>query len=363
MSKLLSGNHYTDAGRLGRVWHWWTGELKDMLPASVRRSLLTGQTLLLTVEKRQLVLYRETASGVEEVERIPMPETPAGHDSQHAADSGRDGILCLTDEHVFSRSLVLPMAAEENLREVLSFEMDRHTPFSADQVYYDYLVEERSKEKGTLNVKVFVVLKEKLDRLIGEVEQQGVYVTQVTSYRGDLGDRVQVNLLPKREGAVKRGGINRLNLLLLASAVLLVVGAAGLPIYYKHQAVKQLEPRLAEVTSEAKRAVAVKDELDRKITESKFLFEKKQLSVFLLEVIRELTVLLPDDTWLMHMEVENGEVHIRGESPAAATLIPIIESSQLFHNARFRSPVTQNRRTNAERFHLSAQIGNKGELL
>ena len=56
------------------------------------------------------------------------------------------------------------------------------------------------------------------------------------------------------------------------------------------------------------------------------------------------------------MELKGNEVQIRGQSMASAALIPIIESSMMLKNARFRSPVTLNRQTNSERFHLSADI-------
>jgi general secretion pathway protein L len=360
MSNSLFGNHSSNIGRLGQLWYWWTGELKNMLPSSVRRSIFTGQTMILTAEKRVLILCKETTSGLEEVEQAPLTEIPGAQINPKIAASTCDVVLCLSAEYVFSRTLALPLVAEENLREVLSFEMDRHTPFNVDQVYYDYLVRERDREKGKLSVTVYVVLRDKLDRLLDEIEQRGLHVTQVTSYQETPEDRPPVNLLPEREALQGRSGISVLNAVLLVTALVLMGAATGLPIWYKQQTVELLKPRLAEAQQEAKSAVTLKQSLDRKIAESRFLFEKKQASVFLLEIINELTVLLPDDTWLSHLELDGDEVRIRGESPAAASLIPLVESSSLFHNTRFRSPVTQNRRTNAERFHLSAQVKREG---
>jgi hypothetical protein len=60
-------------------------------------------------------------------------------------------ILLMPGDKVLTRPLTLPLAAEENLREVLAFEMDQHTPFMSDDVYYDYLVTSctRRRKKST----------------------------------------------------------------------------------------------------------------------------------------------------------------------------------------------------------------------
>ena len=84
--------------------------------------------------------------------------------------------------------------------------------------------------------------------------------------------------------------------------------------------------------------------------------EKKRKTILTLRIIDELTQIIPDDTWINQVDVADNEVHLYGESVSSASLLPIIESSKIFSNAQFRSPVTQNRQNDTERFHLSAQI-------
>ena len=87
--------------------------------------------------------------------------------------------------------------------------------------------------------------------------------------------------------------------------------------------------------------------------------DRKKSTRLVLELIDELTRLLPDDTWITRLEMNGSEVHIQGQSPAAAALIPLLESSDSLQNARFRSPVTQQPLSDTERFHLSAEIQEK----
>ena len=60
-------------------------------------------------------------------------------------------ILCLPADKVLTRTLTLPLATEENLREVLAFQMDRQTPFTVEQVYYDYGVVARGRKTRTVS--------------------------------------------------------------------------------------------------------------------------------------------------------------------------------------------------------------------
>ena len=92
-----------------------------------------------------------------------------------------------------------------------------------------------------------------------------------------------------------------------------------------------------------------------------FAVNEKRARVKLLDVLVEITSLLPDDTWLLELEVRGDEVQMRGETPNAAQLVGLLESSKQLHNARFRSPVIQIAAAGRERFHLSVQLQQEGE--
>ena len=58
------------------------------------------------------------------------------------------------------------------------------------------------------------------------------------------------------------------------------------------------------------------------------------------------------------MKYSDGHVQIQGESPAASGLIAVLEDSEMFKNAKFVSPVTQNKATGSERFQITADVTN-----
>ncbi len=57
----------------------------------------------------------------------------------------------------------LPMAVEENLRKSLEYEMDRHTPFPPDEIYFDYQIIRRIPESSLLHLMLVTVKKDRVD--------------------------------------------------------------------------------------------------------------------------------------------------------------------------------------------------------
>ncbi len=270
---------------------------------------------------------------------------------QHA----RELVLCLPKDQVLTRSLTLPLAAEENLREVLSFEMDRQTPFTAEQVYYDFSVIARSAVERTLTVNLVLVTRRMLDKLLLQLNKRGIHPDIVTINCGDRGGFAAVNLLPAENRQRKAVTPRLVNLALGALALLLLVSAVSLPLLDKRHKIQALEPLLETASMKAEEAHRLRKEVDELTASSRFLTDKKQSSLPLLQIIDELTRILPDDTWITRLDIKGNELQIQGQSLSAAALIPLIESSSILQNPRFRSPVTQIPRSDVERFHLSAE--------
>lgn len=69
----------------------------------------------------------------------------------------------LSKQEVVTVHLDLPSPTEENLREVLRYELDRHTPYTAEEAYFDFQVTGRDEEKKNIKIILVVVLKKRLD--------------------------------------------------------------------------------------------------------------------------------------------------------------------------------------------------------
>lgn len=68
--------------------------------------------------------------------------------------------LGIPGDKVIFKKLFLPSPTEENLKEVLGFEMDRYTPFALEDVHFDFKIVKRDEEKKIIHVLLMVVKKE-----------------------------------------------------------------------------------------------------------------------------------------------------------------------------------------------------------
>jgi general secretion pathway protein L len=97
----------------------------------------------------------------------------------------------------------------------------------------------------------------------------------------------------------------------------------------------------------------VRDELERARLGSVEVLNRKREQPQMTDLLREVTDLLPDDTWVQTLNYRDGEVDIRGESAQATALIGLLEQGPGISGATFRSPVMQVAQSGKERFHIA----------
>lgn len=90
--------------------------------------------------------------------------------------SDRDNLfLGIPGTKVIFKGLSLPSPTEENLREVLGFEMDRYTPFALEDVYFDFKIVKRDEARDLINVLLMVVKKDVVEYYLKLL--QGINIT------------------------------------------------------------------------------------------------------------------------------------------------------------------------------------------
>jgi len=96
--------------------------------------------------------------------------------------------------------------------------------------------------------------------------------------------------------------------------------------------------------------------IDAVIEETDQLIKEKKAVPDVIKILNTLSILIKDDTSLSYAQYSEGHLQIQGESPAASGLLADLEESELFANARFASPVTQDRVSNLERFQITIDV-------
>ena len=100
----------------------------------------------------------------------------------------------------------------------------------------------------------------------------------------------------------------------------------------------------------------MRDRLGVLTKSAQFVLADKTRQPLVVQVLDELTRLIPDQAHLLQLELREKTVELHGFASTASDLIGLLEQSPLFKAPQFRSPVTQDRRSGAERFHISVEL-------
>lgn len=340
---------------------WWLGELRACLPASLRRGITRRRKLLLlAIEDDQVRLRLRKGNNWRELGAFPLRDGTPGSSSSSvqrmARGVGRSDVAIALPSHKVLRRLVqLPAAALENLREVLSFEMDRHTPLKAEQVAFDYRLINSDQSAKRISVDLAVAQRSVVDSAAQLAHSLGFLPNVVCASAADLETPQPMNLLVAQAEAPARGA-SRLTILLLGLAVGLGLAAIYLPLHLKRELLATYQARLAESRAAAVQADTLSTQLAAAQTRADFLSRRRRDEPMVTALLNELSLRLPQDTWLLQFDLRGREVDLAGLSPHASNLIAEIEASEMLSEVQFAAPVVMDSDFGLEKFQLSLTV-------
>jgi len=341
--------------QIRQFWSWWTGELISMLPKPWRAAIFPrNQCARIEVEQSDLVINSGEPDAVKELGRVC--KDPADSSVLKLPVGITEIVLILPPDKVLVKRITLPLAAEENLHEVLSFEMDRQTPFSADQVYYDSMILTRDAGSQTLSVDLVLSPRNTVDELLTRLTDAGLSPDVVSISKPNSAATLPVNLLPVDSQKIKSNATRQLNIFLTVVMLLLLTAAINVPILQKQQLIRELEPQVEQALAAAKKSSEIRQQVQQLVDASIHLERKKRTEPLVVRVFDEITRVLPDHTWINRLDISAREIQLQGQSSSSAALIPLLEKSPLLQEVQFRSPVMRTPTTGEERFHLSAEL-------
>jgi len=343
---------------------WWTRELAALVPPGLRRRLgaIRGQ-LLLVLDRGRMDLVYDAGGRRETLARLSS--SSAGRDEARREVTRLrhrrrevEGVatICLSEESALRRMIALPLAAANNLAQVVFFELDRLTPFKRDDIYFAYRLLKRDAEARQLLVELTVVPRTVVAEALQTAAALGLTVGAVCVGGTDDAAAPSPNVLPESERRKSRRIAGRALAALAALTALLGITALAIPFAQVQREADALSQEVAEAKQKADASLRLQTDIDAAAQDNRSLVERKRRRVSVSEVLRSLTELLPDDTWLLSLEISGSEVRISGYASSATEVLGIIDRSGAFSNAAFRASVTQDTRLNREQFNIAAQI-------
>lgn len=130
------------------------------------RQAISELTGWVTEDVREIALKAESDSRERALKQAVVSLLPH-------INAARDQVyVCLPQEQTVVQQVLLPLAAQDNLQQVLDYEIERQLPFKRDEVYYDFLPAGKKGDK--LCVYVFAIPKRNLDGIVALLESFGI---------------------------------------------------------------------------------------------------------------------------------------------------------------------------------------------
>jgi hypothetical protein len=195
-------------------------------------------------------------------------------------DKGVEVVFCVPDEWILIVPVKLPVTVLENIGEVLAYEMDRFTPFSHEDVFFDYSLVQRNENE--LMVALYIVKRETLMPYLRAFEAEGIKLSAVTFYGDSLAGffskataRKRLILARKENGSVRKE-------IVYNSLCLSTESCNKESLLSKPEWIEDFEP-------EAVVSIEGRLEVDREISASDIVYRNFKLSESFLNMTAEAT--------------------------------------------------------------------------
>jgi len=300
--------------RLDAFLTWWIGELAPLLPW-----LATGEPAI--------ALWRN--------DRIAnLAELP----------KGRPVTLRLDEAAPWRRTLDLPKGARRYLRQIVTAEMDRHTPWRADQVYFHVAHDPSPAEPGRMRAILTLLPRAAAAPALEALAGHGLAARSIS-----LGDGADVPLAGTSGNTFPIGGR-------MVPPILALLAVATLSVAAQSIWLAAVEAHLVQARQDVKAVRRLAAEIDHLRRERDLPHLKRQETASALTILDALARAVPDDSWAETAALRNDRLIMTGQSADAAKLLPLIGAG--FPDAKFDAPVTSVQ--GGQAFALSARLPSAG---
>ncbi|MFQ5901323.1 MAG: PilN domain-containing protein [Thermodesulfobacteriota bacterium] len=173
--------------------------------------------------------------------------------------------------------------------------------------------------------------------------------------KGDL----ELNLLPT--ATFEQEVTSPVPTIVLAIIVILMGIAIGFSASIRDRRIlSKLDVAIEGIVPKTDEVKILKKKL-KNMQEKLLILEKIKIVPPPLELLKELTEIMPEHTWLTDMDYSGGELSIIGLSDQASSLLPLLEDSDLLEDVEFTGSITTET-GGKERFKIKAKVRSEDEL-
>ncbi|MEI9984489.1 MAG: PilN domain-containing protein [Aliidongia sp.] len=234
---------------------------------------------------------------------------------------------------------------------LLRFELDRQTPFTPEQVYFDARVVERQPAVKRMVVEAMLVKRHAADQALASLRRWGLTPSRLGVQREEgwaldfQPDQISEEAFLRRHR--------------LSAALAVITVGLAMAAWLAHQSRQDayavaLAAELTRSRAGAEVVRAMQKELDGREGRIVFLTRRKR-ATSAGQLLEELAAKLPDDSWVTEFELAGKTLRLHGFSKQASALPDTLGRSALLAIVHSSAPSVLVS-TGPERFDLSAEL-------
>jgi len=284
--------------------------------------------------------------------------TPVGKEVSQIARKGQV-IVELPPEKVMARRISVPAKAREFLTGIIRNQIDRLSPWQADQALYGFAAKASPEDPATLDVRVMITSRAIVDAARDEIAAIGLPVDSIVVRESDADSPAAVALWSRGADATREeaGRVHRIIGLTIAAAVACSIALtvwAMVSAAAMRDAAEDAEARTKDLQHQLRGARNAVANVSADPAERAWI--AKQTAPCAVVSLEALSRALPDGAYLTDLQFEHASVRMIGLAADAPSLVAPLERSGHFTGVHFFAPTTRGADAALYRFHLEAQV-------
>ena len=311
---------------------WWAEQMRSLVPErfAARRRYARALVLQTTATGLSAAIRR----GGEETAMAPVL---SGNEPFRRLPAARRGpaVLRPPPGTLLEQSVDLPLAAEPELAAVLRNEMDRLTPFRAEDLFWDWRIERRDRSRGRLLLRLLLVPKSAVAAALAAAEAAGLRPEALEVASGGGSEHLPLTSPEAGRGTGRSAKFaTAMCAVLLAAACLVPIVRQELAIGAAQRVIEGERPAVATVEALRRRLAATVSGVDLLAAETARVGNP-------LRALAAVTAALPDDTYLVSFSLRERVMALSGRSAAATRLITTLSADPDLQDPSFDAPITR----------------------
>ncbi|WP_419758748.1 PilN domain-containing protein [Acidisoma sp.] len=341
---------------------WWARQWLDLLPPQLTATNRWSNALVIDLPTER----DETGSiPFALIRRLRGKETPLGRfrtdDSGIAAIrrarrvKGRslDILLRLWPGALLEHRFAIPLAAEHDAAEVLRYEIDRVTPFTAEDIFWTWEAERRDRERGRLFVRLSLVPRASVLSGLRVLAAAGLSPRRLEVAAEDGSLRHLPLQTDARAGETLQRGVVRV---LAAVCAVLAIVAGVLPFVFQQARIQHTEREIAQLQPRVSEAVMLRRRILGQAAGADVIAAAEVRIGDAVQALAAVTEVMPDNTFLTAFSLSQRNLSLTGQSTDPAGLIAAMSADPMIASPSFSAPVTAAPTGKGSLFSINAEL-------